>query len=122
MWAMEEKKEGVQDRVKGRHSDLWFGSAINRSVRGTVVAIPCNKSDTVSNIPLIIPPCQGVATNMSDFNKHRVLERVIERQEKIVKRKKTGSSQRNRDKGNTKEKALKKSPVKFFFFGSHHIQ
>lgn len=69
-----EKGRSARQRVKGRHGDLWFGSAINRSVRGTVVAIPCNKSDMVRNIPLIIPPCQVVATNMSDFNKHKVSE------------------------------------------------
>lgn len=52
-----------------------------------MVAIACNKSDTVSNVPLIIPPCQVVAANMSDINKHKVLERVMERQGRIAQRK-----------------------------------
>lgn len=94
-----EKGRSAGQRVKGRHGDLWFGSVINnRSVRGTVVAIPCNKSDMVSNIPLIIPLCQVVATNMSDFNKHKVLERVIERQEKIAKRKKRQLTKKQRQR------------------------
>lgn len=73
------------------------------------------KGDTVSMILLIIPPCQVVATNMSDSNKHKVLERVIEGQKMIAQRK-PGSSERDRDKGSTKDKALKESLVKFFFF------
>lgn len=66
--------DGGEKRSVGQ-SEVIYGSVINRSVRGTVVEIPSKKSDTVNNTVLIILPCQVVATNMSDFNKHEVLER-----------------------------------------------
>lgn len=69
---------------------------IHRSVRGTLVAIPCNRSDRLSNILLIILPSQVGANN-----KH-VREKIVQRQQ--------------RDKGNTKEKSLKLSLVNFFLY------
>lgn len=38
---MEGRKGGsVGQRVKGRHIDMWFGSVINRSVKGTSWQFP----------------------------------------------------------------------------------
>lgn len=81
---------------------------IHRSVRGTVVAIPCNTSDRVSNNLLIILLSQVEANN-----KHV--------REKKMYKEKPGISQRNRDKGNTKEKSLKLSLVNLFLIDKDTI-
>ena len=113
---MEGRKGGsVGQRVKGRHGEMWFGSVINSSVKGTSVAIPCNKSDTVGNVPLIILPCQVVATNMSDFNKHKVLDRVIERQEKTVQRKTRHFTKKQRQRQHQRKKLWRKVLWSSFF-------
>lgn len=46
-----------------------------------------NKTDSVINVLLFIPPCKVAATNMSDLNKRQVSERVTVRQENFAQRK-----------------------------------